>query len=74
MMKVHFGICGTQDMVKKIVCGPLLTWHTQVSKIYLVLEGGRKSTKNGLATGVAIGGDAAKIGKDTHLLVIIRMR
>ena len=28
--------------------------------IYLVLEGGRKSTKNGIAMGVTIGGDAEK--------------
>ena len=37
-------------------------------------EGDRKSTKNGLATGVTIGGDAAKSGKDTHLLVVMRVR
>ena len=42
--------------------------------IYLVLEGGRKSTKIGLAIGVKIGGDAAKNGKNTHLLVIMRSR
>ena len=39
-----------------------------------MLEGGRKSTKNGLATGVTIGGDSAKIDKNTHLLVIMRVR
>ena len=42
--------------------------------IYVVLEGGGKSTKNGLAMGVTIGDDAAKIGKSTHLLVIICVR
>ena len=41
---------------------------------YSVLEGGRKSTKNGLVMGVTIGGDAAKSGKNTHLFVIIRVR
>ena len=43
-------------------------------QIHLVLEGGRKSTKIGLAMGLTIGGDAAKSGKNTHLLVIMRMR
>ena len=33
-----------------------------------MLEGGRKSAKYGLAMGVTIGGDAAKSGKNTHLL------
>ena len=33
-----------------------------------MLEGGCKSTKNGLAMGVTIGGDAAKSDKITHLL------
>ena len=42
--------------------------------IYLVLEGGRKSTKNGLSMGVTIGGDAGKSGKNTNLLVIISVR
>ena len=42
--------------------------------IYLVLEGGRKSTNIGLALGVTIGGDAAISGKKTHLLVIMRVR
>ena len=43
-------------------------------QIHLVLEGGSKSTKIGLAMGLTIGGDAAKSGKNTHLLVIMRMR
>ena len=42
--------------------------------IYLVLEGVRKSTKNGLAMEVTIGGDAAKSVKNTHLLVIMRVK
>ena len=39
-----------------------------------MLEGGCKSAKNGLAIEVKIGGDAAKSGKKTHLLVIMRVR
>ena len=42
--------------------------------IYLVLEGGHKYTKIGLAMGVTIGGDAAKSGENTHLLVIMGVR
>ena len=42
--------------------------------IFSVLEGPHKSTKNGLAMGVTIGGDAKKSDKNTHLLVIMRMR
>ena len=42
--------------------------------IYLVLEGGRKSTKNGIAMGVTIGGDAEKSGRNTHLLGIMCVR
>ena len=42
--------------------------------IYLVLERGQKSKKLGLELGVTIGGDAVKISRDTHLLVIIRVR
>ena len=42
--------------------------------IYLVLEGARKSTKIGLAMGVTTGSDAAKSGKKTHLLVVMRVR
>ena len=40
----------------------------------MVLEGGHKIAKIGLAMGVAIGGAAAKSGKNTHLLVIMRVR
>ena len=39
-----------------------------------VLEGGRKSEKNGLARGVKIDGDATKSCKNTHLLVIMCVR
>ena len=42
--------------------------------IYSLLEGGRKYTKIGLAMGVTIGGDAHKSGKNTHLLVVMRVR
>ena len=58
---------------KNFVCGPLLTWPTQVSNIFGARRG-RKYTKNGLAMGVTIGVDAAKSGKNTHLLVIMRVR
>ena len=39
-----------------------------------MLEGGRKYIKNGLAMEVTIGGDAEKIVKNIHLLVIMRVR
>ena len=42
--------------------------------IYSVLGGDGKSTKIGLAMGVTIGGDDAKSGKNTHLLVVIHVR
>ena len=42
--------------------------------MYSVLEGERKSTKNGRAMGVTIWGDAAKSGKNTHLLVVMCVR
>ena len=42
--------------------------------IYLVLYRGHKSTKNGLAMGLTIGGDAEKIGRETPVLVIICVR
>ena len=42
--------------------------------IISVLEGGRKSAQIGLAMGVTIGCDAAKSVKNTHLLVIMRVR
>ena len=45
-----------------------------VCLIYSVFEGGHKSTKIELTVGVTIGGDAAKSGKNTHLLVIMCVR
>ena len=39
-----------------------------------MLEVERKSTKIGLAKGVTIGGNAAKSGKNTHLLVVMCVR
>ena len=39
-----------------------------------MLEGGHKSTKNELAMGVTIRGDAEKSGRNTPLIVIMRMR
>ena len=38
------------------------------------LEGAPKSTKNGLAMGVTIRGDAAKSDNNTHLLVVMYVR
>ena len=74
ILKVHFELCGTQDMVKENFI-PLLTWPTQVSNLFGV---GRwlqiYRYKNGLAMGVTIGGDAEKSGNNTHLLVIMRVR
>ena len=45
----------------------------QVSNIFVV---GRRPQiyKNGLTTGVKFGGDAVKSGRNTHLLVIMRVR
>ena len=39
-----------------------------------MLEGERKYTKIRLSMGVTIGGDAAKSGKNTRLLVVLRVR
>ena len=39
-----------------------------------MLEGERKSKKNGLGMGVTLGVNASKSGKKTHLLVIIWVR
>ena len=39
-----------------------------------MLEGDRKSTKILLAMGVTIGGDDDKSGKNTHVLVVMRVR
>ena len=38
-----------------------------------MLKGGRKSIKIGLAMGMTIGGDVEKSGKNTHMLVIMRV-
>ena len=38
-----------------------------------MLEGGHKYAKNRLAMGATIVGDAAKSGRSTHLLVIMRV-
>ena len=42
--------------------------------IYSFLEGEHKSTKNELTMGVTIVGDAAKSGKNNHLLIVMRVR
>ena len=39
-----------------------------------MMEGGWKYAKNGPAMGVMIGSDAAKSGKNTNLLLIMRVR
>ena len=39
-----------------------------------MLEGGNKYTKNGPEMGATIGGDSKKSGKNTYLLVIMRVR
>ena len=73
-MKVHFELHGTQDMVKiSSLPFPLLPGLIKCL-IYLVLEGDHKSTKNGLATRVKIGVDAARSGNNTNLLVVMRVR
>ena len=38
-----------------------------------MLEGGRKYTQIGLVIGIKVGGDAAKIRNNNHLLVIIHV-
>ena len=70
-LKVRFELRGTQDVVNFFVCGPLLTLPTQVSNIFGVGRG-PKIYKIGLSRGVTIGGNATKIGKNNHLLVIVR--
>ena len=47
--------------------------HILKCLIYSVLEGGQKYTQIGLAMGVTIRGDDAKSGKNTNLLVIMRV-
>ena len=73
-MKVYFKILGTQDMVKKLSFADPFYPVLIKCLIYLMLEGGHKSTKIGLEMGVTIGGDDAKSGNNTHLLVIMRLR
>ena len=70
---MHLELCGTQDTMKNIIFGPLLTWTAYVSNIFGVGRG-PQIYKIGLAIGVAIGGDAAKSDKKTHLLVLMRVR
>ena len=74
MIKVHFELRGTQDMVKTFLFTFPFKPGLLRCLIYSVLEGERKSTKNGLAMVVTIGGEAAKNGKNTYLLVIMRKR
>ena len=73
-LKAHFELRGTQDMVKTFSFAAPFKPGLLRRIIYSVLEGGRKCTKIGLEMGVTIGGDAAKSDKNTHLLVIMRMR
>ena len=42
--------------------------------IGLMLEGGRKFIKSGIAMGATIMSDAGKSGKNTHLLVVMCVR
>ena len=42
--------------------------------IYMLLEGEHKNTKIALEMGGTIRGGASKIGKNTHFLVIMRLR
>ena len=70
---MHFELRGIQDMMKKLSFAAPFKPGLLRCLIYLVLEGGRKYTKSGLAMGVTTGGDATKSGKNTHLLVIMRM-
>ena len=72
ILQVHFKLRGTQDIMKRFISDPFKTGLI-MCLIGLVLEGGHKSTKNGIAMGVKIGGDAAKSVKNTHLLVIMRV-
>ena len=74
ILKLHIKLLGTHNMVKtSSFVSPYWTVLLECL-IYLVLEGGHKSTKIGLAMGVKIEGDAAKSGKITHLLVLMRLR
>ena len=55
------------------VCGPLSTWPTQVSNLFSVGRG-QQIYKNWTDDEGDNWGDAAKSGKNTHLLVLMRMR
>ena len=68
---MHFELRGTLDMMRKFLYRPLFNHGLLRRLIYSVLEGERKPRQIGLAMGVTIGGDAAKGGKNAHLLVII---
>ena len=60
-------------MVKTLsFVAPFKPGRLQVSNV-LMLERELKSTIIGLAIGVIIGGDDAKCGKNTNLLVIMRL-
>ena len=71
---MHIEIRDNHDIVKKFSFVAPFKPGLLKCLIYLVLEGGCKYTKIGLATGVKIGGDATKSGKNNHLLVIMRVR
>ena len=73
-LKVHFKLRGTQDMVKTFSFASPFQPGLLRCLIYSVLEGEHKSKKNGIVTVVTIGGDATKSGKNTHLLVVMRVR
>ena len=61
-------------MMKKISFAALFKPVLIRCLIGSVLEGGRKSAKNGLAMGVTIGGDAEKSGRNTNLLIMMHTR
>ena len=72
-MKVHFELRGTKYMVKTLLFAFLFLTGLLRCLIYLLLGGYHKSTKIGLSIELIIGGDAV-IGKNTHLLVLMRVR
>ena len=65
---------GTQDMIKIFLFSVPFKPGLIRCLLSLVLEGGRKFTKIGIAMGATIGDADAKRGKNTHLLVIMRVR
>ena len=73
-MKLHFGLCGTQDMVKIFSFSFPFQPVLLRCLIYSVLEREHKYTKVVLAMGAIIGGDASKNGTSTHELVLMRVR